>query len=366
MLLYTARVNDERTARGVLPVNSFWLSGCGVPAGADADGRRPAASTDACATPALRDDGAAWAAGLAARSTPAPVAELLAALHAAPTVTLTLCGERGAQRFGVAAARPGGAGPRALFQRASAAGRAGGAVMTIVARDVPPRSAWALEQAGVHPLLARLFAARGVRGQRRARRRPGAPAAARRPARRARGRACCWPTRSRDGTAHLHRRRLRLRRRHRLRRGAARPAPARRASTCSYVVPDRVVDGYGLTPPIVERVARQRRRRADHGRQRHRQRRRRGRTRRRCGLAVLVTDHHLPGPALPDGRRDREPEPAGLRLREQEHRRRRRDVLRAAGAARRAARARRVRRARRSRGSTRCSTWSRSAPWPTW
>ncbi|MFL6628673.1 MAG: single-stranded-DNA-specific exonuclease RecJ, partial [Vitreoscilla sp.] len=31
------------------------------------------------------------------------------------------------------------------------------------ARDVPPRTAFALEQAGVHPLLARLFAARGVR-----------------------------------------------------------------------------------------------------------------------------------------------------------------------------------------------------------
>ncbi len=30
-------------------------------------------------------------------------------------------------------------------------------------RDVPPRTAWALEQAGVHPLLARLFAARGVK-----------------------------------------------------------------------------------------------------------------------------------------------------------------------------------------------------------
>jgi single-stranded-DNA-specific exonuclease len=34
--------------------------------------------------------------------------------------------------------------------------------MKIVARDVPPRAAWALEQAGVHPLLARLYAARGV------------------------------------------------------------------------------------------------------------------------------------------------------------------------------------------------------------
>jgi single-stranded-DNA-specific exonuclease len=34
--------------------------------------------------------------------------------------------------------------------------------MKIIARDVPPRAAWALEQAGLHPLLARLFAARGV------------------------------------------------------------------------------------------------------------------------------------------------------------------------------------------------------------
>jgi len=30
-------------------------------------------------------------------------------------------------------------------------------------RDAPPRACWALERAGVHPLLARLFAARGVR-----------------------------------------------------------------------------------------------------------------------------------------------------------------------------------------------------------
>ena len=33
---------------------------------------------------------------------------------------------------------------------------------TILLRDVPPRAAWALEQAGIHPLLARLFAGRGV------------------------------------------------------------------------------------------------------------------------------------------------------------------------------------------------------------
>ena len=34
--------------------------------------------------------------------------------------------------------------------------------MKLIARDIPPRSAWALEQGGVHPLLAQLFAARGV------------------------------------------------------------------------------------------------------------------------------------------------------------------------------------------------------------
>ena len=35
-------------------------------------------------------------------------------------------------------------------------------MMKIVTRDVPPRAAWALEKAGVHPLLAKLYAARGV------------------------------------------------------------------------------------------------------------------------------------------------------------------------------------------------------------
>lgn len=35
--------------------------------------------------------------------------------------------------------------------------------MILSPRDVPPRVSFALEQAGVHPLLARLLAARGVR-----------------------------------------------------------------------------------------------------------------------------------------------------------------------------------------------------------
>ena len=37
--------------------------------------------------------------------------------------------------------------------------------MKIINREIPPRAVWALEQAGVHPLLARLYAARGVRSK---------------------------------------------------------------------------------------------------------------------------------------------------------------------------------------------------------
>ena len=63
----------------------------------------------------------------------------------------------------------------------------------------------------------------------------------------------------------------------------------------------------------------------------------------RTACAVLVTDHHLPARRRRRGRaarrrRDRQPEPAWLHLREQGPGRRRRDVLRAAGAARRTAR----------------------------
>ena len=36
--------------------------------------------------------------------------------------------------------------------------------MKITPREIPPRTVWTLEQAGIHPLLARLYAARGVIG----------------------------------------------------------------------------------------------------------------------------------------------------------------------------------------------------------
>jgi hypothetical protein len=97
MLLHTHALNDAREARGALPVNSFWLSGTGVaPGAADA-----AAEPDVdlrLRTPLLAEDWAGWAEawhGLDAQR----LAELQARLQRGEAVSLTLCGERRAQRF---------------------------------------------------------------------------------------------------------------------------------------------------------------------------------------------------------------------------------------------------------------------------
>ena len=168
--------------------------------------------------------------------------------------------------------------------------------MKIVARDIPPRAVWALEQAGVHPLLARLFAARGVQTKEElddglARLLPPAgmkgtqeAAVLLADAIEQNKKLCIVADYDCDGATAcaVGLRGLRL----------------LGAKNVSYIVPDRVVDGYGLTPPIagrvkdsgadvlitvdngiasVEGVA----------------------TARELGLQVLVTDHHLPGPQLP-------------------------------------------------------------------
>ncbi len=169
--------------------------------------------------------------------------------------------------------------------------------MKIVARDIPPRAAWALEQAGVHPLLARLFAARGVAAKDElddglARLLPpaslkGATEAAvlLADAMAQAKKLCIVADYDCDGATACA--------------VAVRGLRLLGAKHVSYLVPDRVVDGYGLTAPIAQRVKAS------------------GadvlitvdngiasvdgvRVARELDLQVLVTDHHLPGPELPD------------------------------------------------------------------
>jgi single-stranded-DNA-specific exonuclease len=165
--------------------------------------------------------------------------------------------------------------------------------MQITTRDIPPRPTWALEQAGVHPLLARLFAARGVRGAEElddnaARLLPpqsllGATQAATllADAITQGQRICIVADYDCDGATACA---VGLRG---LQMLGARP------DQISYVVPDRAVHGYGLTPPIVDMV---RAKQADvlvtvdNGMASHEA----VDKARAMGIKVLITDHHLP------------------------------------------------------------------------
>ena len=167
------------------------------------------------------------------------------------------------------------------------------AALRIKLRDAPPRAVWALEQAGISPLLARLFAGRGVRT-------PGeldddmrhllppagllgvqAAACLLADVIAARKRLCVVADYDCDGATACA---VAL-------RGLALLGAA--PGTLHYVVPDRAVHGYGLTPAIVDLAMAGR---PDvlvtvdngiaslagvaHARA--------------SGLDVLVTDHHLP------------------------------------------------------------------------
>ena len=178
---------------------------------------------------------------------------------------------------------------------------------TLDVRDVPPRAAWALEQAGVHPLLARLFAARGVRDAAElddglARLLP--PADLRGAAEAAvlladtldaGGAIVVVADYDCDGATACA---VAL-------RGLA--MLGAQPGTLHYVVPDRARHGYGLTPTIVE-LALERHPApallitvdngiAGHAGVEHAH---------ALGMRVLVTDHHLPAvdadgqPSLPD------------------------------------------------------------------
>ena len=168
----------------------------------------------------------------------------------------------------------------------------------IALRDVPPRAVWALEQAGVHPLLARLFAARGLRSSEDlddalTRLLPpadlrGALAAGTylADAMGARKKLCVVADYDCDGATACA---VAL-------RGLALLGAAR--DKLSYVVPDRAVHGYGLTPAIVDLALAQGAEvliTVDNGIASLD-----GVTyARSLGLGVIVTDHHLP--ALHDG-----------------------------------------------------------------
>jgi single-stranded-DNA-specific exonuclease len=169
--------------------------------------------------------------------------------------------------------------------------------MKIITREIPPRAAWALEQAGVHPLLARLYAARGVLGKDElddglARLLPPGGMKGLQEAAvlladsiAAGKKLCIVADYDCDGATACA--------------VALRGLRLLGAQHLDYLVPDRVVDGYGLTPPIAQRV------------------KERGAdllvtvdngiasvagvaAANALGLQVLVTDHHLPGPQLPD------------------------------------------------------------------
>ena len=163
--------------------------------------------------------------------------------------------------------------------------------MKIIARTASPRSAWALEQAGLHPLLAQLYAARGIQNPQEldsslARLIPpgdmlGTAAAATllADAIAADKSLCIVADYDCDGASACA--------------VAVRGLRLLGARHVSYLVPNRMVDGYGLTSSISQRVK-------DSGAQvlitvdngiasvegva----------TARALGLQVLVTDHHLP------------------------------------------------------------------------
>ena len=168
--------------------------------------------------------------------------------------------------------------------------------MKITVRDVPPRAAWALEQTGVHPLLARLYAARGVSTKEQL----------------DDGLALLLPPSSLKGVADAavlladaiaQNKRLCIVADYDC-DGATACAVGIRglrllgAKHVSYIVPDRVVDGYGLTAPISQRVKDSGADvliTVDNGIASFEG----VATAKALGLQVLVTDHHLP--AVVDG-----------------------------------------------------------------
>lgn len=104
MLLHQNPVNSAREARGALPVNSFWLSGCGRAQPATAE----VTVDDRLRAPLLAEDWAGWAD--AWRALDAEVLKpLVSRVAQGEPASITLCGERGWQRYDAV--------PRSLWRR---------------------------------------------------------------------------------------------------------------------------------------------------------------------------------------------------------------------------------------------------------
>jgi hypothetical protein len=103
MLLHAHPLNAAREARGLLPVNSFWVSGCGA-----AQTEQPAPNLsvdDRLRAPALAEDWAAWVQAWESLDASA-MAACADALAYGTTVQLTLCGERASATFSAGGASP--------------------------------------------------------------------------------------------------------------------------------------------------------------------------------------------------------------------------------------------------------------------
>ncbi len=99
MLLYSHPFNDAREARGLPPVNGFWLArGRGAGAGAAPRIPTPILLVDGLRQAALRQDWAAWQQAWQ-QAEAGPIAQLLAHVRAGGQATLTLCGEAQALHF---------------------------------------------------------------------------------------------------------------------------------------------------------------------------------------------------------------------------------------------------------------------------
>ena len=104
MRLYTHPLNDQRIANGLLPVNSFWLSGCGV---AQPVVHADVQVDDRLRAPALAEDWAGWFKAWETLDA-GPIATLRLAVKTNEAVRITLCGECASATFA--------SGPRSLMQ----------------------------------------------------------------------------------------------------------------------------------------------------------------------------------------------------------------------------------------------------------